>query len=109
MDLIEGGLDNSIEHWYYSHKFKQLLKLIENEFDVPRKLIDVGAGSALFSITLLELFPKLSIIAIDTGYEEAQAELSSQRITYLKNGGVYLVISTCLPMSLSTLLMMFVF
>jgi hypothetical protein len=57
MDLLEGDLSNPIDHWYYAHKFRVIEKLIGDDLISPTHLIDVGAGSALFSLALLKNFP----------------------------------------------------
>ena len=70
MDLIEGGIEHPIKHWYYSHKFWFIKNVFMPRSEKPRKLIDIGAGSALFSSELLRLNLVDSVVAVDTGYEE---------------------------------------
>jgi hypothetical protein len=75
MDLIETGITNPIEHWYYKHKFW----FIENS-DLWKErdkniLIDIGAGSALFSKKLLQNQVIASAVAVDIGYSNYQEEL----------------------------------
>lgn len=69
MDLIEGGLRNPIGHWYYSHKFWFIEKTLKLSSHQNITLIDVGAGSALFSRELLRKNLVTTVVALDTGYE----------------------------------------
>jgi hypothetical protein len=77
MDLIEGGIENPIKHWYYSHKFWFIKKVFMPRSEKPRKLIDIGAGSALFSSELLRLNLVDSVVALDTGYEQEYKDSAS--------------------------------
>lgn len=86
MDLIEGNLSDPIQHWYYKHKFRVIQELIQNQIKSANLLVDVGAGSALFSLQLLKSSPKLRVIAVDTGYESQEVVDIENRITYLKDG-----------------------
>ena len=74
MDLLEEGLIDPINHWYYRHKFwfiKNIIRSLSLKYPV---LTDVGAGSALFSKQLrLEGFVG-SVYAIDPGYSEEYIE-----------------------------------
>jgi 2-polyprenyl-3-methyl-5-hydroxy-6-metoxy-1,4-benzoquinol methylase len=69
LDLIEVGVKDPIKHWYYQHKywFISQSKLWENK-DI-KSLVDIGAGSALFSKELLRQDFVNNVVAIDTGYE----------------------------------------
>jgi ubiquinone/menaquinone biosynthesis C-methylase UbiE len=86
MDLLEGNLVNPIKHWYYKHKFRVIHDLIKDEISTAKLLADVGAGSALFSLELIKSFPKLKVIAIDTGYVQSKVVDIENRITYLQAG-----------------------
>jgi hypothetical protein len=86
MDLLEGNLMDPIKHWYYSHKFRVIRNLIQHEISSANLLVDVGAGSALFSIELTKTSPKLNVIAIDIGYELPKVVDAENRITYLQEG-----------------------
>lgn len=86
MDLIESNLAHPLEHWYYAHKFDSIKKVIGSEVQGKKTLIDVGAGSALFSLELLRTVPDLFVIAIDTGYDLLESIDSSGKITYKQNG-----------------------
>lgn len=77
MDLIESGIEHPIKHWYYSHKFWFIKKVFMPRAEKPRKLIDIGAGSALFSSELLRLYLVDSVVAVDTGYEEDYTDSAS--------------------------------
>jgi hypothetical protein len=77
MDLIEGGIENPIKHWYYSHKFWFIKKVFMPRSEKPRNLIDIGAGSALFSSELLRLNLVDSVVALDTGYEKDYKDSAS--------------------------------
>jgi hypothetical protein len=85
MDLLEGNLADPINHWYYKHKFRAIQRLIGNEISTANVLLDVGAGSALFSLQLIKTCPKLNVIAVDTGYEFSKVVDAKNRITYLQN------------------------
>ena len=86
MDLIETGLSNPIQHWYYAHKFSAIKSILNSSLYDEKKLIDVGAGSALFSLRFLLEFPKLKVVAIDTNYDFVETKMPNNRITY-KNSG----------------------
>jgi len=86
MDLIEGSLIDPIKHWYYAHKFRVIYRFIQNQITNASQLMDVGAGSALFSLELLKILPKLKVIAVDTGYELPKVVDTKNRITYLQDG-----------------------
>jgi hypothetical protein len=86
MDLLEGNLVNPIKHWYYKHKFRVIHDLIRDEISTAKLLVDVGAGSALFSLELTKSSPKLKVIAVDTGYEHSKVVDVENRITYLQAG-----------------------
>lgn len=87
MDLIETQLDNPLEHWYYAHKYWAITDLMNRNSIHFKRLIDVGAGSALFSKALKQAFPEIQVFAIDTGYSENQLGLKSDGVTYLRNLG----------------------
>jgi 2-polyprenyl-3-methyl-5-hydroxy-6-metoxy-1,4-benzoquinol methylase len=70
MDLIEGELVNPISHWYYRHKFWFIKNSLRGTVPSESQLVDIGAGSALFSKELLRLGNTESVVAVDTGYEE---------------------------------------
>lgn len=82
MDLIETQLDNPIEHWYYRHKYWAIRKQIIKRRIALTEILDIGAGSALFSLELQKEFPGTRILAIDPGYSDRQIEMSDSKIQY---------------------------
>jgi hypothetical protein len=86
MDLLEGNLNDPIKHWYYLHKFRVIHNLIQNEISTANLLVDVGAGSALFSLELAKTSPKLKVIAVDVGYVLPEVVDAENRITYIQDG-----------------------
>jgi hypothetical protein len=77
MDLIEDGIRHPIKHWYYQHKYWFIERTFTSDSHFEKKLIDVGAGSALFSKELLRKSLVNSVIAVDTGYPEDYTDLNS--------------------------------
>ena len=84
MDLIETQLAHPIKHWYYRHKYWALRREILRIEIIPNLLVDVGAGSALFSLELQKEFPKLNVLALDPAYTQEQLEKSSTRTRYVR-------------------------
>jgi len=70
MDLVEGGLKDPINHWYYKHKFWFIKRFINGTPREAVRLVDIGAGSALFSRELIRLKMIDQAVAVDTGYPE---------------------------------------
>ena len=84
MDLIESGVRDPIKHWYYQHKFWFISQsnLWKNKGE--KSLVDIGAGSALFSKELLRQKLVTDVVAIDTGYEiesESKGGITYRRST----------------------------
>jgi hypothetical protein len=69
LDLIEFGVKNPIKHWYYQHKFWFISQSNLWNNRGKKSLVDIGAGSALFSKELLRQELVTDIVAIDTGYK----------------------------------------
>jgi hypothetical protein len=69
LDLIESGLENPINHWYYSHKFWFITNSSFFKNANNNQLVDIGAGSALFSKELLRTNRVIKSVAVDSGYE----------------------------------------
>ena len=69
MDLIESGVKNPIKHWYYRHKYWFISQSNLWNNKSVKSLVDIGAGSALFSKELLRQGVVNKVVAIDTGYE----------------------------------------
>jgi 2-polyprenyl-3-methyl-5-hydroxy-6-metoxy-1,4-benzoquinol methylase len=86
MDLLENGISNPIDHWYYEHKFRFIHRLIQCELSNKNLLVDVGAGSAIFSLELIKSYPKLHVVAVDIGYELSEVVDVENRITYRQVG-----------------------
>jgi hypothetical protein len=86
MDLIEGEISNPIAHWYYAHKYNAIRKYLNLESSKSQTIVDIGAGSALFSLALLRENKNLHCLAIDTGYDVAESCDSDNRISYFKDG-----------------------
>jgi len=86
MDLSEVGISNPIEHWYYAHKYRSILKLLSADILNSKTLVDVGAGSALFSLAILQNYVHLNCQAIDTGYNFKELHNQSYRISYFNSG-----------------------
>jgi hypothetical protein len=95
MDLIESYINDPINHWYYKHKFWFIKKAIIRSRDVDEKLIDVGAGSALFSKELLRIRAISSAVAVDMGYQidsdDAEFNMKYQRNSDYKGFSIYLM------------------
>lgn len=96
MDLIEHGLDEPLEHWYYSYKFDAILKALNLKISPSIRLIDVGAGSALFSRQIASKFPELSVTAIDINYSESDLLNSTKHFRFARDitgitGEIYLM------------------
>ena len=96
MDLIETQLQDPISHWYYAHKFKIILESIKGSDVDGRHLIDVGAGSALFSKKLSESHPNLCVSAVDINYGALEISKSTPKFSYLTSlsglsGDIYLL------------------
>jgi hypothetical protein len=81
MDLIEDGLEDPINHWYYRHKFYFIKNAVKKRALEKATLTDIGAGSALFSRELVNLNLISKIFAVDTRYKVELTE-SNNRITY---------------------------
>lgn len=83
MDLIESNIENPIKHWYYKHKFWFIKTADIWERNTDISLIDIGAGSAVFSKELLRQNFVQRCVAVDTGYledsEDADCQLSYRR------------------------------
>ena len=86
MDLLESNLVDPIKHWYYEHKFRFIHRLIRCELSDANLLVDVGAGSAIFSLELIKSYPKLKVVAVDIGYELSKVVDVRNRITYRQVG-----------------------
>jgi hypothetical protein len=84
MDLIESGINNPIKHWYYNHKFSFIKKFGLIDPINTISLVDIGAGSALFSRELIRLKLIEKAVAVDTGYLEDLYD-RTERIHYCRS------------------------
>jgi len=77
MDLKEAGLLGGDEghHWYYASKARALEHCLAGR--PPRRILDVGAGSAFFSRRLLQRTPASSAICVDPGYTGDHTEIEN--------------------------------
>jgi len=75
--------DDGLQHWYYRSKFLAVKRLIKNIHS--EEILDVGAGSGIFSkMLLMDNFCR-SACCLDTGYEYAKAEfVHGKKIEYIK-------------------------
>ena len=90
MDLKESQiLGNDIsKHWYYVSKLNVVKKIIGSVAFV--RLLDVGAGSAYFSKSLLETHDVKEVCCVDTSYEtEYEGKVNGKIIKYLKSINSY--------------------
>ena len=74
MDLIENELKDPIKHWYYRHKFWFVRHSKLWKLSADYSLVDIGAGSALFSKELLRQGIVNNVVAVDTGYQNDLAK-----------------------------------
>jgi SAM-dependent methyltransferase len=75
MDLKESALlgDDAARHWYYRSKAAAMTRCLAGSS--PRRVLDVGAGSAFFSRHLLQHAAVSSAVCVDTGYDADRDEL----------------------------------
>jgi hypothetical protein len=69
MDLIENYMQDPLSHWYYRHKFRFISRCFAPRKAEAVKVVDIGAGSALFTKELIERRLVDNAVAVDTGYE----------------------------------------
>lgn len=95
MDLIEKPLRDPINHWYYHFKFRAMQKTLKTIDLNSSLLVDIGAGSALFSRKLSVHYPGLRVIAVDVNYDSELSQ-STEKFVYTKEiprgmGNVFLL------------------
>jgi len=68
MDVKEVDIlgDDIVGHWYYRSKAKAMVRFLDGA--VPRKILDVGAGSGFFSSYLLSHTTASEAWCVDIGY-----------------------------------------
>jgi SAM-dependent methyltransferase len=74
MDLREGTAADAAKHWYYVSKGRAVAALLQNMEGV--RLLDVGAGSGVFSDQLLARGVARSAVCVDPNYAEDQIAVS---------------------------------
>jgi SAM-dependent methyltransferase len=84
VDLLEDAIPNPLNHWYYGRKFDLLSDLFRASHQNIKTVADIGAGSALFSKRLAELYPSIDFYAIDINYSAAQIAESNLNMHFLK-------------------------
>jgi len=81
LEQIDSG---GLQHWYYRSKFLAVKHLIRNIR--AEKILDVGAGSGIFSKMLLMDNFSRSAYCLDTGYKYDRAEfINGKKILYINN------------------------
>lgn len=95
MDLKELANVDPNKHWYYQSKLLSIKIKLQTLGVEPRKIIDIGAGSGFFSISLASNFPNCKVTCVDTNYLE-DSETHDGAIVFTKStsplqGDVYLL------------------
>jgi hypothetical protein len=85
MDLLENSMNDPMSHWYYKHKFREILRSIRRYKEDFRTLSDVGSGSAVFSKELSKVFDESKFNLIDINYTPEQISKSTTRMKYTKD------------------------
>ena len=86
MDLkeLQAVGDDVDSHWYYKHKLKLLMQLLQPSD--PATVLDIGAGSGYFSKKLLECTNVSHATCVDIGYErEYDSKVCGKSIEYRKS------------------------
>ncbi len=83
------------KHWYYQSKLLSVRTKLENLSIQPQKIIDIGAGSGFFSISLASNFSNCQVVCVDTNYIE-DSDTNNGEIVFTKSsiplqGDVYLL------------------
>ena len=68
MDLKEIENVDPNKHWYYQSKLLSIRIKLKSLGIAPKKIIDIGAGSGFFSISLASNFSDCKVVCIDTNY-----------------------------------------
>lgn len=80
MDLKELDLVDPAVHWYYQSKLTGIRKDLRHFMRDGLRIIDVGAGSGFFSISLSENLADATVVCVDPHYqEESREEVSSPK------------------------------
>ncbi len=86
MDIKEEAIlkEKAHSHWYYVAKGLALKKLVEGLS--VESILDVGAGSGVFSKILLRDTGAKEAVCLDTGYElEREEQFCGKRISFVKD------------------------
>jgi len=89
MDLIEVQIKEPLKHWYYRRKFKAIKREFKSLGEIY-SIVDVGAGSALFSKELIRFNDEITLHAIDSGYKTEGADLMNGKIKYYRSAKEFL-------------------
>jgi len=84
MDLLEERLKDPISHWYYKHKYNEIMHKIQKYKSEFKTLSDIGSGSAVFSIKLSQDFPNSNFHLVDINYTPEQISKSTSKMNYTK-------------------------
>ena len=86
MDIKEKSIlgENAYSHWYYVSKGLALRRFINNiRF---KNILDVGAGSGIFSKQLLKNTMAMEATCLDIGYEgKSEEEYCNKKINFTRN------------------------
>jgi SAM-dependent methyltransferase len=87
VDLREEDIlgDKVDSHWYYRSKSLALLKFLRSIKSI-NKVLDVGAGSGIFSKQLLQSTDAEESVCVDTGYPEEKRETINGKTIEFKKG-----------------------
>ena len=85
MDLLENSINDPMSHWYYKHKFREILRSIHRYKGDFGTLSDVGSGSAVFSKELSKIFDESKFNLIDINYTPEQISKSTAQMKYTKD------------------------
>ncbi|WP_072287574.1 class I SAM-dependent methyltransferase [Syntrophotalea acetylenica] len=86
MDLKEEDIlgDSIVDHWYYVSKGRALRKFL-GEIKTP-EILDVGAGSGIFSRQLLDAGQCSSAVCVDPNYVNEKTEIyHGKKINFVKS------------------------
>lgn len=96
MDLKELDLVDPESHWYYQSKLAGLDHELNRAKAQPSRIIDVGAGSGFFSLSLASGRSGVAITCIDPNYESDRVDQKSGarflRFPDAETGDLYLFI-----------------
>ena len=95
MDLKEVKNVDPNRHWYYQSKLLSIKLKLQYLGIEPKKIIDIGAGSGFFSISLASNFSDCKVVCVDPNYLE-DSEISDGAIVFTKSsapleGDLYLL------------------